>query len=437
MAHKKKRRPGGHPANIAAKRQRDEQLALNRQNPERAAAKALARSFVDVEDAVDAEIGASFLLSQAYPEEIGLGDDPELLEEDIFLPLVASLFKLGDEAALAALWALGETSTTDVGVVARDARDKLVEHGIAPPWWGPDLSSAKLVRAVELREPIFDDGFSAILEFEHGAGIRSAVSVMIDNNATGSATGIAMTESIEQIEQFAEIHSDGELKMQVVDVDEGLVAGRILHGIDLTDNTLGFEPDDDFRTYRALARGRAFHASQLVVEDGLYEADLSEEERDHLLDGFLASEHARALAGEVELEELRWLATLPIDFSLDYTYGGALRWSPVKIEQFMRGWVPRKVLSSNDELEALPDVLEAFVSYSGRRRKMPKALLSECSAMVARCAPLMFEEVESGEAGGASMDFLRAATEAGVDLTDEAAVATFIAGWNARSDLGD
>lgn len=437
MAHKKKRRPGGHPANIAAKRARDGQLALNRQNPERAAAKALARGFVDIETALDAEILASVALSSAYPEAIGLGDEPELLEEDFFLPLVASLAKLGDEAALATLWALGEVSSTEVGVDAREARDILVERGVAPPWWGSDLRHAKLVRAAELREPIFDDGFSAILEFEHAEGDRSAVSVVIDNNTRGSATSIAMAESIEQIEGFAETHSDGDLSLRIVEVDEGLVAGRILHGIDLMDNTLGFEPNDDYRSFRALTRMRAFHALGLVIEDGLYEADLSEDERDQIILDFLASEQAGALAGELEPEEFRWIAELAVDFSLDYTCGGALRWSPVKIELFMRGWVPRKVLSSNDELAALPDVLEAFVGYAGRQRKMPEAQLGECSAMISRCAPLMFEEVAGGEAGGESMDFLRAATEAGVDLTDEEAVATFIAGWNARSELGD
>jgi hypothetical protein len=46
----------------------------------------------------------------------------------------------------------------------------------------------------------------------------------------------------------------------------------------------------------------------------------------------------------------------------------------------------------------------------------------------------MLANAADSDAAGPAKRFLAAARNAGVDLTDDEAVASFIAGWNARSD---
>lgn len=46
----------------------------------------------------------------------------------------------------------------------------------------------------------------------------------------------------------------------------------------------------------------------------------------------------------------------------------------------------------------------------------------------------MFDRVDDPHRGGPSMDFLTAAQDAGIDLADGDAVASFVADWDAHSD---
>jgi hypothetical protein len=397
MAGKKRRRPGGHPAKIAARRERDERRAGGRQELNEASVRGIAERFASLKDAISVELNASGLLGTIYPEEIGEGDNPEKLEEETFLPLVDALGKLGDEPALAALWALGEVSSTNVGVEAVAAVDRLRERDIKAPAWGHDLQAGELVRAAEMHEPIFDDGFDALLEFEHG-GARSVVAVAIDNNFGGVARGIYLAESIDQLAEIAErraAEEGGELRMQVVDVEQGEVAGRILHAIAAADRMVDFRPDENFRSLRSLARHRAFCAVGLKIGDERLVEALSDEELGDILDKFVASEPAAQLAGVVEGEAVRSHASLALTFSTYQTANDVLCWSPVKLEHFMLGWLPAKMPGGTEKLKDMPAVLKALVEFAGRQRAVPETLLAECANRVDAVAPKMFDLLDA------------------------------------------
>ena len=113
--------------------------------------------------------------------------------------------------------------------------------------------------------------------------------------------------------------------------------------------------------------------------------------------------------------------------------GRELRWSPVVVELFMAGWVPRKVLADADLFAALPAALDAWVRFAGRKRGIPTwAIEATCEAI-----PQWRDEMTSAgsdpASGGPAKQFLMAAQQAGVDVTDHEALMTFMAGWNARS----
>ncbi len=101
----------------------------------------------------------------------------------------------------------------------------------------------------------------------------------------------------------------------------------------------------------------------------------------------------------------------------------------------MTGWLPSKVVAERAYFEAVPAGLEAWVRYAGRRRGIPAWAIERTVTAIARSRDEMLEHAASGGRRGIAADFFAAARDAGVDLSDESALAGFVAGWNARSEL--
>lgn len=393
----------------------------------------MARQFASVESPLEAERLASYVLSMAYPEAIELGDDPDFIEETMVLPLVAEFGKLADREALAALSALAMVSGTEVGVEANHLREQLIVGGLAEPAWASELELIEVVAAAELREPIYDDGYNAILEVRFDSGQTSIVSVLIDNNLGGMAKDILIGESIEAMREVVARHAGEEdLDAVLIDVDPATLADKLLDAISLADHTLSGLTNDSFAEYRSLARFRAFSVTGTAVGGAAYDPDTIEEQCQQALAAFLASDHFADLE---DRETAEWLASLAIDFSINYTCGDVLRWSPIKLDMFMTGWVPRKILADASDLDQLPAVMAALIRHAASIREVPETQVAECLAVVEECSSVMRETIEAGEGAGVAHELLTAARDAGVDLADEDELGKFIAGWNARSAL--
>jgi hypothetical protein len=171
----------------------------------------------------------------------------------------------------------------------------------------------------------------------------------------------------------------------------------------------------------------------LLPDDGeTYEpAEISDSHRQAVLDGFLASREAEPFRDRDDLVDL---ATLAIDYCADYVEreGRPLRWSPVVVELFMSRFLPRKVVPERAFLErTVPEVLPAWVRYAGNAREIPGAATEEAVA-IAAFRDEMLALVDDQSAWGPGKALAAAAREAGVDLTDEAALEAFIADYNAR-----
>lgn len=103
----------------------------------------------------------------------------------------------------------------------------------------------------------------------------------------------------------------------------------------------------------------------------------------------------------------------------------------------MVGWVARKVVADRATFDAVPGALDAWLRYAGRRRGIPDWAIEESCDAVGAFTGEMLEQVDGDAGGGPARELLAAARDAGVDFSDEEAVATFIAGWNARSGLDE
>jgi hypothetical protein len=183
----------------------------------------------------------------------------------------------------------------------------------------------------------------------------------------------------------------------------------------------------DFESLRALALLRAAQLPGRRVE--IARPELSRAERDALRDGFLGS--PEGVGFDPDADEA-YVVTLAIDYACDYQVGGPLRWSPVTVELFTADWLPRKLLADRATFEAVPNALNAWVRYAGRRRGIPEWAIERTAASIGDWTEEMLARFDRPESRGPTVEFLTAAQSAGLDLTDRDALANFVAGWNAR-----
>jgi len=73
------------------------------------------------------------------------------------------------------------------------------------------------------------------------------------------------------------------------------------------------------------------------------------------------------------------------------------------------------------------------VRFAGRKQGIPAGAIAATQAAIPEWQDEMTSAAGDPANRGLGQQFLTAAQEAGVDITDEGALTTFMAGWNARS----
>ena len=385
----------------------------------------MCREAATLEDALAAELWASSLLGSWWPPPPGgltEGSDLELGG-----PLVSAVARLGRPGAVAALLAVGSVSESELGLLALEHANDLLAAGAAKPAWAEAILEAQVLRTAVMREGVFDDGMTIFVEATHDDGERHAIGVYIDHNLGGMATDILLADSIDRVEELlvASPPDDGQLRVEPI--SSGEAYARISGAMELTDMTLDPPVTEDYAGLRALAVLRADELSGPFPD--ISPPEVAADERDRLLSDFLASAEGKAFAPD---GDEAFIASIAIDFCADYVDAQPLRWSPVLVELFMADWLPNKVLADRSAFEAAPAALAAWVRYAGRIRATPEWAIQRTVDAVLESTSAMLDQLDGGEAQRPATEFLRAAEAAGVDLTDEHAVASFVAGWNAR-----
>lgn len=389
------------------------------------------KSVREVSDGLDGEMFASWLVSTWGFDLLAVPPDVDPAKE-IGLRVVSALERAGDRWALAALRALASVDFELVGPASRDAADRLAEAGVKEPGWRGELGAARGVRALVMRDAVFDDATNVILEFDRPGSEPYSVLVLIDHNLGGIAKDIIVGPTVAELtEAFASVPEEkagsGELKIEEIALDEA--AARCREAVWRTEHTMEPPVAEDFKPQVTAV---AAHLRLLPGEETHEPEEVSESARRAALDGFLASPEAEPFGDDEDVADLARLAT---DFGADHVGGEGrpLRWSPTVVELFMCDYLPRKVLREPDFFRrSVPRLLEAWVRYAGRCRGIPASSIEEAVDAVAYFRDEMLGLVDDEEAWGPAKTFMAAAEEAGVDVTDEAALKSFIDDYNSR-----
>jgi hypothetical protein len=343
-------------------------------------------------------------------------------------PLIEAVAGIGGVGARTALSIIERVDDGELGLRAAKLAASC-DAGHEMPAWVEAVGEAEITGAAVMYEDVFDDASNVFLEAVHPGGETHAVGVLIDNNLGAMAKDVLLADSIDRVAEVMRKHprKDGALRLERI--EPGVAAGRIHAALELTDMTLDPPVSDDYARLRSMALLRADEAPEYkpVPERD----EMPYDERDRLRDEFLASPEGDQFAPD---SDEAWTASLAINFSTDYVDGRPLRWSPVVVELFMAGWIPRKVLAGPELYDALPPALDAWVRFAGRKSGTPEWAVKVTRDAIPRWRDEMVRSGSDPAAAGPGKQFLTAAQAAGIHVEDGDALRTFMAGWNARSE---
>jgi hypothetical protein len=279
---KRNRRPSGHPAEVAVRREHE---AARRSGPPagpESVARRIIREANELTSALDAELWASQLLgvfwNQRYtlPLEDAASPDYSLILGE---PLIEAVARLGGDGAQTALSAIGIVDDSELGIRAGELAQKMQPEEAAPSWLG-DVGEAGITGAAVMREDVFDDASTVFLEARHPSGETQAIGVLIDNNLGRMAKDILLADSIDRVADVMRKHPRGDGELTLEPIAPGVAAGRIYAALELTEMTLDPPVSDDYARLRALAMLRVDEVSHVVPVPERDE--LPHEERDRL-----------------------------------------------------------------------------------------------------------------------------------------------------------
>jgi hypothetical protein len=261
------------------------------------------------------------------------------------------------------------------------------------------------------------DGYH--IQFRYPGGAQHTVVSLIDRNIGGICKDAFCGFPTDDIR--ARVDSDPEAIVKDVDIET--TATLILRAIEVGDQYLDNDWTPEFKHTRATLRARMYRLNASPIRDA--PEPLSQVERDAIIDAFLADAF---LAGPEVAERI---ASHALDYACDYTPDGdPYRWSPIVVECFLLDWLPRKALLDTGAIRAMADILKAWVSFALKRRGLAEAKIVETREAVDRFTP-EFRRVATDQRNfGPAKSLVSAMMASGVDLTNQAAVDTWIEDFN-------
>ena len=336
------------------------------------------------------------------------------IEEIIGEGLVSYAAEQGSPAALALLSGIACLGTPRQAAQAEHSALPLMDRGVARPAWAEHVGAVEAAECY-LNSDACGDRDEIVCVFSYAGQEQHALVVVVDYNAGGIARDGWVTSQVGKLLDAA----SGPTFQQI----EPPLARRILAtALATTEAAADPTVSESFPSYHAFIRARvrtlppalprgaaSMDPSQAVVTSRLSVTELSapalsgsavvapavtaarrtlpwrRDRRAMLVAEFLASDEAEDLSDRRAASRC---GDHIVDYGCDRDFGRPLRVSPAKAETFLLDWLPRKVVLSRAEQEAMPHVLLAWVRWAG-----PKSGLDE--AAVAATLDAVFDSMRT------------------------------------------
>ena len=384
-----------------------------------------ARGLLTSTDPLDAEELASAIVATWYRGGIGNKFDLEMATT-----VVEALAGTPRPESLAILLGLGAVAPMLHAARARRGVEQLVEGGVVLPAWASGVGRAEVSECWVMSD-VLGDGNNFLLACRYPDGKEHSVVVYVDTNL-----GVLVKDAFVVPAPITEVLDGFRSQMTetadvtLAPVDPATVAALIRDALECNDMTYPPIETETFPAVRALIDARL----ETMPDDGATptKPEWSAAERTALVAEFLASPEATEWADDPEAEEI---AELLVWHGCDYDGSGdPLRWSPVVVEIVLCNWLPRKAALERSVVVKVPFVLHSFVRFAGRRCDLPVERVDETAGAIDAFGADFLEAMEDPEAWGPAKMIVSKLSATGIDISDKAAVASFIDDLNRSGD---
>jgi hypothetical protein len=350
-----------------------------------------ARELLAVRSPLDAELIVSEILGSWWGGKVPGGDVEEVIGES----LIDYAGEVGTPAALALLTGMAYLGTPRQAAKAERAALALMERGVARPGWA-DRVGMVVPESCYVSRDVYGDQDSIISTYTYGGRDRHALVILVDRTRSGIVHSAALHASggpppPHSLESLAATHGqvpapgmvraawvssqvdklldhcrrEGRTNplMAFEELDPRDTRTLLQRSLDFTNDTPDPPVNESFASYHAFVRARM---GLLPPGGRIPQPNLWGRDRRATI---AASDEAEGLS---DLSAASRCVDRIIDYGCAHDFGRPLRVSPIKAEKFLLDWLPRKVLLTPSEQEAVPHVLAAWVRWAGRRTGLPE-----------------------------------------------------------------
>lgn len=326
-----------------------------------------ARELLAVRSPLDAELIVSEMLGTWWGRRLPDADVEEIIGEG----LVAYADRAGSPAALALLSGVASLGTPGQAAKAEQAAERLVAAGVARPAWAERIGTVQRGEAHVTRDA-YGDRDELVCAFSYEGEEPHALVAVIDYNLGGMVRDAWVTSRVETLLDRCRQATEDNPLMTFGPLAPGRVRPLLEEALRVTDAAAIPAVSDNFAGYHAFLRSRvaslpAGRRRRVPPPGG--GRRFGPDERAMLTVEFLASDEAEAVS---DRSAAGHCVDHIIDYGCDQDFGRPLRVSPTKVETFLLDWLPRKVMLSPEEQDAMPHVLVAWVRWATARSGLPE-----------------------------------------------------------------
>jgi hypothetical protein len=345
-----------------------------------------ARELLAVRSPLDAELMVSELLGTWWTQRSSRagGRRAVSVEQLVGEGLVDYAAGQRSPAALALLSGIACLGTPRQAAKAERAALELIESGVPCPGWAEHLGAVTSAECY-INPDVLGDQDEVICVFSYDGEEPHALVTVVDYNAEGMIRDGWVTSRVDKLldhchEASAQRGGKGtDARHAFRQVDAGQARHMLETALAVTDGAKDPSVSESFPSYHAFIRARIralppYRGRGVSGATGPRRQGWSRDRRATLAAEFLASDEAEDLSDRGSASHC---ADRIIDYGCDRDFGRPLRMSPTKVETFLLSWLPRKVMLSFAEQDAMPHVLAAWVRWAGRRRGLADPVVSE------------------------------------------------------------
>jgi hypothetical protein len=335
-----------------------------------------ARELLAVGSPLDAELMVSDLLGTWWPQRhhtIGGAGIEQLIGEG----LVDYAAQRHSPAALALLSGIACLGTSRQAAAAEQAAFTLIDAGVRSPRWAEYLGAVSSAECY-VNPDDWGDQDEVICVFSYAGEEPHALVSVIDYNLAGMLRDGWVSSQVDKLLEHCRQPSVTRVSSRQEDgfrqIDPPTARKMLQAALSATDAAEDPPVSDSFAARHAFIRARIRALPPASGRAARPKRAWSTERRALLAAEFLASDEAEELS---DLQAASRIADLIIDFGCDQDSGRPLRMSPAKVQNFMLGWLPRKVLLSVADQNAMPHAVDAWIRWSGRKRGLSDAAIGQ------------------------------------------------------------